>query len=423
MMTKSKYQGNLNDCKTAIMAKFKDECTKRKDKISLNASDLEFTTSGQFFSITQQTGLHGISAALSVLSTSENDNQAEKLCSQLCTYLENREAIDNDKLQKGTHEHIDIAKKQVEDQNNTIKIAELLFSSKRLPDSDKQKIKNYSKALFSQKNLSYWGYDLSITPKDEKDASDIATAYVLLALDDLNEKSHDSVYATALANVNKKYKLLKGQNNAGNDAISDIFVLYLLSLNSRSDKNFAIFKEITQLIYSKLSTLMADRGEYNHEYFYRGKNRYLRIPWQFYLVELCAKFNPAMLSNKKIFAFTNSAMNAINEDKPYYSSSNSKCSTRTYAITYQSLVSVSLKLIQNNFFENIMFYPYYLLSLIRSLLNNKTFMFIVAFAAVVSTVFFAFYYGSRSGLTNSVIIQICWGGLGYLLYCLKDGNY
>ncbi len=332
--------------KKRIIKLFAEECENGAQAKCLE--QYKATACGQFIEEkaknSEQRGLHGTAAALSVLAQSKLD-EARILVSKLVKYLAEREKIEID-----AQSDEDKARKKYQfDFKNVIKISEVLYALSFV-DTGVHETEHLVEEIASHlketmKDQKGWSYFTD----DENGPELLPTAYAMLGL---SAKG----YSEANKAANYISEQLKGRYIDKNttpdidaDIMIDIACLYTLTFRknhnnkTKKDENF---KKIFQKIWEKRKSLLAEEFEQNVEYSYKKqKYCYIRVPCQLYLIALSTfyDFNWAFSSTivqrklKKILKKVTSA-------GFIYPHSGKRISARTNAILFNVLTITEEKL-------------------------------------------------------------------------------
>lgn len=287
-------------------------------KQSKNIND--FLACGQFINQQDlpQKGLHGIAAAIYVLSQNQIYNETT---SKLCKYYENRNTFeDNAKVES--------------DSNNTIKQAEFLFAlsfvKAGITDVDNLKKQISTKLLDSIHNEQGWDYFMN----NQTNAELLSTAFALKGL-------IKAGYYNKLNNVILYFRnRLKEDTKIGinNPTRLSIYVLCLYVLVF-FDEDYPKYKSVYETIFKNIRKSkyfsLNNSYEQNLEYQVGDNNHYIRIPWQLYYLALSSEMNKWDYLNRNAQKRLSEVEKGILNGGFRYEFSGEHLSSRTYSIIYE----------------------------------------------------------------------------------------
>ncbi|WP_319479734.1 hypothetical protein [uncultured Draconibacterium sp.] len=269
-----------------------------------------------------QRGLHGVSAAIYVLS--QND-QYDELTNGLCEYAENFETYAGvEKLQS--------------DGNNTIKQAELLFALcfVKAGTRDVHELKNQISNKLNNSIIEGHGWDYFLN--DQKEVQLLSTAYCIRAL-------MEAGYSQNIANSIRylRFELKRKSNNIDNPTRLSIYVfcLYVLVFFDNKFKEFEkdyklILKRIKKSKYFSLNNSF----EQNLEYHGNDEHHYVRIPWQLYYLAITSKLSKWSFLNRYAQKRLKELQDKLLNGGFKYDFSGEHLSSRTYSIIEESLIKI-----------------------------------------------------------------------------------
>jgi hypothetical protein len=155
----------------------------------------------------------------------------------------------------------------------------------------------------------------------------LATAHALrcLAANNLPTRPEDWLY-------------LREYVSSGSDIYVRCFVLLVLATYD-SELERRELQPYWKEIFSTLSSQFGGQSEANHEYTRYGAQDYVRLPWQIYLIQSCAKLFP--LTRFVGFSLQRKMVDVAQQisapDGFKYEASGSYLSTRTYACVWQAI--------------------------------------------------------------------------------------
>ncbi|MFZ2405999.1 MAG: hypothetical protein WAW41_12745 [Methylobacter sp.] len=266
-----------------------------------------------------QRGLHGTSAAISILLASQKQEYVD-IAKKLLIYTKNRQTYDP---------------QNVDDDLNTIKQAETLMALNNLAD-DPQYLQSLKDRLLNKQNASdgSWSHFF-----DDNTPSEEATCYAVLSL-------HNKISPEKLIK-SKEYLWKKQEALLDKSKSSDIYaiairslILYTLASCQSNDANSLYTPK--QLITEVKNLWNICRPEYRSdfevtvEYYRKDKNQYLRLPWQIYLAHALLLTNNTYFYSKRFQRFLLILYQAAKENGGYkYQHEGIFLSTRTNAILYR----------------------------------------------------------------------------------------
>jgi hypothetical protein len=309
---------------------FLKQVQKGNQSISLNDSNL--SACGQFLEYldSNQRGLHGTAAALSVISHYERDDTCKSVVKSLLEYA--KSFVEVEKKLDSINEQAAMI-----DDNNIIKKAELLYSLSFIKsgtaDCD-DLIKKIAKELKeNQIKGESWTFFVNT---ENKDADIIPTAMSVLAL---HANNCDGYKAGRKFLSNEIEKIIKDTIKDPETFSKIVFALYVLvfTANGEFKANEREYKNILKKIWSSNFAFMNSDIEQNIEYPYNTRHFYVRIPWQLYLLAISNKLSYWYSSKVSYFGRLQSILEQTNEEGFKYIHSGKHISSRTSAIVFDVL--------------------------------------------------------------------------------------
>lgn len=311
---------NYNPVFERIAQLFQDQV--KSGKQSQNIDNL--MSCGQFISKQDlsQRGLHGVAAAIFVLS--HNQNYAD-LTSKLCEYCQNINKYAPDKIES--------------DNNNTIKQSELLFALCFVKAGTRDVSEMKSAIANNLLNAIYNGQGWDYFLKDTREIQLLSTAYALKGL----------VKAGYFNKVDSVFRHFRGElkeksQHVDNPTRLSIYVLCLYVLvfyDEQYEQNEANYKTIFKnLIKSKYFSL-SHSYEQNLEYHGCNDNHYVRIPWQLYYLALSSKLSKWEFLDRNAQKQLKEIREKVLNGGYRYEFSGEYISSRTYSIIFECLGKVA----------------------------------------------------------------------------------
>ncbi|MEQ1823442.1 MAG: hypothetical protein ABL949_13110 [Fimbriimonadaceae bacterium] len=289
---------------------------------------------GQFFggnaSQWKQRGLHGTAAALSILA---REVDYEDVVTGLLAYLERRAVCDNQDNKTAVAPGFD--QRWWDDENNVIKISEVLRSLKHVPNKSPSLHKTYSERLASAKAGNLWPHFLGGTDP----SSPVATAFAVLAASEINN------HREAVQHLYSEYD--RYRTSAQFDPVAPamrILILYCLTFraewkNLDKDERDKLRNLVKQEVAGS-GQLLWTKSEQTLQYNREQVNHYLHVPWQLYLLALQAVSDPQSLYAFRTQQRLNTICDLVKGSGFHYGGSNGHLSTRTNGILYDVLEAV-----------------------------------------------------------------------------------
>jgi hypothetical protein len=123
--------------------------------------------------------------------------------------------------------------------------------------------------------------------------------------------------------------------------MTDVFCLYVMTVltaGQTESEERQFLRDTFDRIWHRLEPLLSDDLEQNIEYWDGGETRYVRIPWQPYLLALASYYRVHRRFSSQV-AQTKLAhiLDMVKNDSYLYPYSGKFLSSRTYAILYEAL--------------------------------------------------------------------------------------
>lgn len=184
--------------------------------------------------------------------------------------------------------------------------------------------------------------------------------------------------------------LANGSGMKHADTITYVFCLYVMTILTAGQTN----SEERQFLrgrfdrtWHRLEPLLGDDLEQNIEYWDGGETRYVRIPWQLYLLALASHYRvhrrfSSLAAQTKLVHI----LDMVKDDNYLYPYSGKFLSSRTYAILYEVLETIHRNVEHRRLFPLFLLWDYAV-----RLLRTKTARILVA----VLCILVLFYIGYR----------------------------
>jgi hypothetical protein len=334
-----KTYSHIESARLKIVAQFLHHCREGQQTKSLGNPNL--AACGQFISngATQieQRGLHGCAAALRVLNQATDPRDSRDLIQRIVNYLADRARAEPRRPENGAE---DVNEKNQVDDDNTIKVAELLYSIADIPltietvaELKRGYIERLKQSIIEGRGWAYFMDAASPTPEL------LPTAYAVMGLSRAGEDVSKAVNYL-LAELERKETRTGGAQGAGADITVRVACLYAVCFQKAgvSDEVEQQLRRLFDPIWRKLEPLLNADIEQNIEYWRRQETFYVRVPWQLYLLALAARLRfytcfGSVAAQRRLMAIVSS----INGEGFRYPHSGSMVSSRTNAIALDVL--------------------------------------------------------------------------------------
>ncbi len=281
-----------------------------------------------------QRGIHGTAAALRVMADDSYATSRNEI-EQIIKYLEDRNEIEISLKDKGIG-----SERMQRDENNVIKLGEVLYALSFVKtgqgETEKLKTKIHSKLLKALKEGKGWNYYLD-SPESSPELLPTAFAYYGLTQNGYNE-DFDNVLKYLIKEISNYNKPEKIDSPSLFSII--IFTLYVLVFSTgKLEKE--ILDDLKKVLNSVLNSpymIIRFDEEQHLEYRFGTNHNYVRIPWQLYILAICAKIKPRELAKKDMQSRFNSALKQSSLDDGFkYSNSGPYLSARTNGILFDCM--------------------------------------------------------------------------------------
>ncbi len=374
------------DTQQEIQKNFLEECENGQQSADLKQNNA--MACGQFMgknarSIVQR-GLHGTAAAIRVLSGS-NESKYKSIVGKLLNYLINREQDDKS---------LDVERLNL-DKNDVIKLSETLSSLTKLGISlsgiQEHANKIAENLLLSKKNKG-WSFYLD---SNFNDPEILPTAFAFLALTKYGSSSEKLEDTLNYLNNYIKNNILNPTKTTIIDFSVDIFCLYSLvfrgDFSSYSKEDKKLYRDAFIFYWNKSSKIFYDNFEQNLEYWNNdlSKSKYIRIPWQLYLIGLSTKIDLLFFFRNDIQNKLDRIITQVMNGGFIYPHSGNLISTRTNSILYE-ILDLCKEPIQRPGFYLLWYYIESMVAHLRRFLESKISQFFINIFGIVIIVFSIF---------------------------------
>jgi hypothetical protein len=327
-------QEEIDAATDAIVRLFIEQCTTGRQSSGLPA---EAAACGQFIGrealAMEQRGLHGTAAALRVLASCEKP-EAKDVVRKLTNYISQREEL----MRQGKENVSEL--NFAADQNNIIKIAELLYALTpvRVAQSPKEELALSLIEKLRQANIDSRGWPHFIG--DRSTVSLLPTAFAVLAL---CQHCYESEFSAAINELWTKISHNPAEHTATRmDSSVRIFCLYALAFRKEqlSPKEASDYRTVFLGLWRQHEQLLDTDVEQNLEYSRGGYNYYVRIPWQLYLLAIASKLRPTLLASQSARRRIRAILAAVLSTGFSYPHSGNFLASRTNGILYDVLQKI-----------------------------------------------------------------------------------
>lgn len=293
----------------------------------------EFAACGQFIgtaaAVNSQRGLHGIAAALRVLGAASSA-QSRELVRRLVTYCEASFGLNGEIAAESFEE---------DSKQNVIKLGELLDALSYIPPAaqvDAGALIRHVSAILQRHQIrnSGWGYFIG-----DDVPQLLPTAYAVrglaqvgvdvaagrrFVLDGLRSRSAPTLSTSA-------------------DATTTIACAYCLAFYRSAPRDQEI-KAAFASAWRVIESTFGEDLEQNLEYAGGGRNHYVRVPMQLYSLALACDYFPFRFATFRTQRRLNAVLDAIQQGAFAYPYSGRLLSSRTHAIAFDVLGTISDRL-------------------------------------------------------------------------------
>lgn len=314
----------IDEARDQIRKLFFDQCMYGQQTKNLSGSA---AACGQFLNVLEspQRGLHGTAAAIRVLA-GDTSQETAALVLKMVEYIRNRGVYEPGNSQKCGR-----------DENNVVKISEVVIALNRVPagaDLVAQLAKRI-RSNFAQGEGWSWFFD------DQGAPEPFPTAFACYALSCVGSGTEVEKARRYLMKCLREDYPKNGTGKMHADTMTYVFCLYIMTLLTAGQTTSAerqFLKDTFDRMWDRLEPLLGDDLEQNIEYWDRDKTRYVRIPWQLYLLALASHYRvhrrfSSLAAQTKLAHI----LDMVKHDGYIYPYSGKLLSSRTYAILHEVL--------------------------------------------------------------------------------------
>lgn len=316
----------LTDAKSEIERRIELRLQQESARLPAN-----YLASGQYLDHPdfEQRGLYGTAAAIRVLAgRATSDPLVAEQVRKLLVYVVNRSQVERATVSSTVYRDL-IARRIRLQRSDVFRMADIGFAiahvSPAVPLRD-EALKLVQRTLSEARNQPS-GFAVGA---EGGETNPLATAHALRCL-----------AANNLPTEIEDWRYLREYLQSGDDLYIRCFTLYVLSLYDIHEER-KMLQASYRALFDSLSREFNAQTEANHEYTRYGAQDYVRIPWQLYLVQACAKLYPLSRFNsfvvqRKIVSVATQISSATGYR---YNASGSYLSTRTYACVWQAFTEL-----------------------------------------------------------------------------------
>ena len=276
-----------------------------------------------------QRGLYGTAAAIRVLAErATSDPIATDQVGKLLVYVVNRSQVERAAVPAALYRDL-IARRIRLQRSDVFRMADvgfaLAFVSPAIPLRS-EALNIVQRALSEAKNQPS-GFAVGT---EGGESNSLATGHALRCL-----------AANNLPTQEEDWRYLREYLNSGDDPYVKCFVLYVLSAYGDGTDRKQLQYSYRRL-FNLLSAEFAGQAEANHEYTRHGAQDYVRVPWQIYMIQACAKLFPLTRFNSFVLQRKIASMATyISSPAGFkYEASGRYLSTRTYSCVWQAFSEI-----------------------------------------------------------------------------------
>lgn len=290
-----------------------------------------FLASGQYLDHPdfEQRGLYGTAAAIRVLAgRATSDPHVAEQVGKLLSYVINRSQAERAAVSPAVYRDL-IARRIRLQRSDVFRMADVGFAVAHVSPAVPQRTEALTlvQRTLSEARNQPRGFAVGA---EGGETNPLATAHALRCL-----------AANNLPTEEEDWRYLREYLQSGDDVYIRCFVLYVLSIyDTHAERK--ILQSSYKALFDLLSREFNAQTEANHEYTRYGAQDYVRIPWQIYLVQACAKLYPlTRFNNFAIQRKITSVATQISSATGYrYNASGKYLSTRTYACAWQAFTEL-----------------------------------------------------------------------------------
>lgn len=365
----------IQDVRNIIQTNFIEQCETIKTEGQLPD---EYFSCGQYLGVTNsQRGGHGIAAAISVLSNGDS-KKSKQILHGLIKYLKEREDVEkmlcdedigNEELIRGA----------IDDLDNVIKVSETLYALIDVKGAvvNTEQCINKLVQILEMARLNGGGWSYYVNQNTGKAL--LPTVFATRALAYFGQVDTESI--KYILEEIKKSTNIQSDDNVSVDMSVSVFAIYALSdfTEHLTSDDKGTLQEAFEYYWKKLERLFGTDLEQNIEYLGEHKHRYVRVPWQLYLLYSAEIFKRhGALSTYSSRKAIEKILRTFKNSKGFkYPQSGEYVSSRTTAVIFQILGKISQR--------RPSFWLWFLskIDLFRRFLGSKSFRLIVSFSALI----------------------------------------
>ena len=276
-----------------------------------------------------QRGLHGIAAALRVLSSCPSD-AAQRMVQRLVSYC--AACFD-----QGANGQATTGVLSGNALSNIIKLGELLYALSFVTGIEAERLTQHVIARLESAQLRHqgWGHFLDSTKCEL-----LPSAYAIRGLAAHGRKVTEPTewILTSL----KKRRGARRQSHA--DVTTAVACAYCLTFPRHASGDETLVAETFADAWTVLEQTFTEDLEQNLEYSHKGENHYVRVPMQLYLLALACDYGQWKFASLRAVRRLDAVVAAVEESSFKYPYSGEFLSSRTNAIAYEVLGIIEEKL-------------------------------------------------------------------------------
>jgi hypothetical protein len=277
----------------------------------------------------EQRGLYGTAAAVLVLSELATvDFGTAELLGKLNYYIVNRSQVERQAVSASTYRDY-VARRIRLQKTDAFRLADVAFGLARVSPAVPNRSRALEFAISGVRAAKAAPFGFAVGP-ETAEPNPLATAHVLRCL-----------VANNLPTQDQDWRFLSDYLDGGDDVYIKCFVVYVLSCYRPPASHHRLIQAWKEL-YNSLIGEFRRNSEANYEYTRYGEQDYVRIPWQLYLIQACARlfplgrFNSLSVQSK----LADIIRSAASTGGFRYEASGPYLSTRTHACLFQALTEI-----------------------------------------------------------------------------------
>ena len=315
----------IDEAKDQIRKLFFKQCAHGRQTTSLPGPAA--AACGQFLNVLEspQRGLHGTAAAIRVL-VGDTRQETVALVSRMVEYIRQRDHYEPNKREKCGR-----------DDNNVDKTSEAIIALQHIQTAQDivAKLANRLRSGFMQGQGWSWFIDDHGAPEP------FPTAFACYALSCVGSGTEVDGARQYLMKCLQQNNPKNGSGKRYADTMTYVFCLYVMTVLTSGQTNSEerrFLRDTFDSIWHRLEPLLGDDLEQNIEYWDGSETRYVRIPWQPYLLALASHYRVhRRFSSLAAQAKLVHILDMVKNDNYLYPYSGKFLSSRTYGILYEAL--------------------------------------------------------------------------------------